>query len=503
MGTKSDSKKEYIKFTGDIGWVSIYRVVVYLFAFFTIPALTKNLGTELYGLWNQILVTVGFLTPILMLHLGTAAARYLPAQKDKDQISQSFSNMLWIIILLSATAIILSLIFSSDLSQIMFHNRNYGSFAILSILYAATSALFDYMIAYLRAKGKIKQLSIINILSYFFMTGSLIVLASLGYSLEFMIWIYLLIYLIFLASLSVSIIREIDLRKPKLDQPNLDNLKKYITFSLPQIPNAILLWVVNLSDRYLITFFLGLAQTGIYSASYNIGSVIMAFYMPISFVLLPIVAKYWDDGERLKVKKYLEYSTKIFLVLAIPASVGLYVLSKPLLQLLTTSEFVVGGILTFLVALGYIFLGVFQINTLIILLVEKTKYRPLITGIAGVINIVLNIILIPQIGIMGAAVATLISYMVIALIVSLWARNVVNYSMDYIFLAKVIVSSTVMALIIQYLVFPTIFGIILVLVVGLAVYVGCIFALKTLSAAEKEILHDMMQFVKNAVIRTP
>jgi O-antigen/teichoic acid export membrane protein len=225
--------------------------------------------------------------------------------------------------------------------------------------------------------------------------------------------------------------------------------------------------------------------------------------MPISFVLLPIVAKYWDDGERLKVKKYLEYSTKIFLVLAIPASVGLYVLSKPLLQLLTTSEFVVGGVLTFLVALGYIFLGVFQINTLIILLVEKTKYRPLITGIAGVINIVLNIILIPQIGIMGAAVATLISYMVIALIVSLWARNVVNYSMDYIFLAKVIVSSTVMALIIQYLVFPTIFGIILVLVVGLAVYVGCIFALKTLSAAEKEILHDMMQFVKNAVIRTP
>ena len=67
-----------------------------------------------------------------MLHLGTAA-EYLPAQKDKDQISQSFSNILWIIILLSATAIILSLIFSSDLSQIMFHNRNYGSFAILSI----------------------------------------------------------------------------------------------------------------------------------------------------------------------------------------------------------------------------------------------------------------------------------------------------------------------------------------------------------------------------------
>ena len=155
-----------------------------------------------------------------------------------------------------------------------------------------------------------------------------------------------------------------------------------------------------------------------------------------------------------------------------------------------------------LVALGYIFLS-FQINTLIILLVEKPSTVLPITGIAGVINIVLNIILIPQIGIMGAAVATLISYMVIALIVSLWARNVVNYSMDYIFLAKVIVSSIVMALIIQYLVFPTIFGIILVLVVGLAVYVGCIFALKTLSAAEKEILHDMMQFVKNAVIRTP
>ena len=99
------------------------------------------------------------------------------------------------------------------------------------------------------------------------------------------------------------------------------------------------------SDRYLITGFLGLSQTGIYSASINgIGELHDNFFhFPISFVIFPIVTRLWEKGDISGVKRYLEYSTKIFLFLGIPGSAGVYVLSKPLLVILTTSAFSVGG----------------------------------------------------------------------------------------------------------------------------------------------------------------
>jgi len=501
MGSENSSKKDYIKFTGDVGWVSLYRVAVYLLAFFTIPALTKNLGTELYGLWNQILVTVGFLTPILMLHLGTAVVRYLASEERKDVLSQSFANILCIIITLSLSALILSIIFRTNLSLILFDSANYGTFVILTFVYAAASSLFDFILTYLRARGKIKQLSIINVVSYTLMTASLIILATLGFSLEFMTCVYLLIYFIFVVIMIISVKRDTGLRRPKFDKTNVKSLKKFILFSVPQIPNGILLWVLNLSDRYLITFFLGLSQAGIYSASYNIGSIITAFYMPISFVLFPVVSRYWDNNEKGKVRLYLEYSTKIFLFIAIPGSIGLYVLSKPLLQILTTSEFVIGGALTFYVAVGYIFLGIFQINSFIISLVEKTKFIPIITAIGGTVNILLNIILIPLIGIIGAAIATLISYLILSVIVLLWARKEVKYKLDTVFLVKVILSSMIMALIIQYILSASIHRIIIAVLVGIAVYLSSTFVLKTLHKEEKEIIYDILGTLKNLVGR--
>lgn len=496
MSNTKESKKHYLQFTGDVAWVGLYRVITYLFAFFTIPALTKSLGPELYGLWNQILVTIGLLTPILTLFLGTAAVRYLSSEKRKKIISQAFTNMLCIIILIIIIAVIGSILFKSYLSSIMFNSVNYSLFVVIAFLLSGVNALFDFMISYLRARGKIKQLSIINISTYFFMTLSLIILATLGYPLEFIALIYLTINLIFVIWLLISIKKDIGLTKP-----NFNNLRKFAAFGIPQIPSGILLWVLNLSDRYFITFYLGLAQTGIYSASYNIGSILTAFYMPISFVIFPVVSKYWDKGNLVKVRTYFEYATKMFLILAIPGSVGLYVLSKPLLEVLTTSQFVVGGSLTFFVALGIIFLGIFQINTYIIYLIEKTKVIPLITGISALINIVLNIVLIPIMGIIGAAISTLISYMILALITLLWAKNVVNYRLDFVFLFKVILSSIIMAFVLQYIVSSSIFGIFLAILSGSIIYIICIFAVKTLSNAEMEILYDIMDNLKKIVTR--
>ncbi len=317
----------------------------------------------------------------------------------------------------------------------------------MAFIWAGTGALLSLLLSYWRANGKITKLSIINISLSTFKFIPLILLALLHYELWYIILTQIVVEIFFITVLFSSVSMKIGFKLP-----NTANLKKYLSFSVPQIPSAALLWIMDSSDRYFITGFLGLAQTGIYSASYGIGSLIYLFYFPISFVVFPMVTNLWEKGDISGVKKYLEYSTKIFLYLGIPGSAGLYVLSKPLLVILSTSEFAVGGgILTFLIALSTIFLGIYQINLYIIYLIEKTKFMPIIVGLSALVNIIINILLIPKIGIMGAAISTVLSYALLSLIVLIWANKSIGYNFDYVFISKTIFSSIIMLVVLEFI----------------------------------------------------
>lgn len=495
MNDNKKTQKKSFKFTKDVFWVGLSQVVIYVFGFFALPALTKTFGVELYGLWAQIGVTVGLLNPILTLHLGTATVRYLSSERNKEILSQSFANMFYLIILMGLFTILIAFLFKSTLSVFLFKSEEYALFIILTFIWATTGALFAFLIAYLRAKGEIKRLSLINIVIYFLKFTPLIILASLGYPLWFIIISQIIVEFIFIIWLFISITKNIGFK-----WPNKNNLEKYLSFSIPQIPGGALLWIIDSSDRYFITNYLGLVQTGIYSASYTLGSIISMFYLPLSFVIYPVISSLWEQKKVVNVKKYMEYSTKLFLALAIPGSVGLYVLSKPLLSILTTSDFLSGGgVLTFLISLSTIFLGLYQINLYIIYLVEKTKIIPFIIGLSALINVVLNIILIPNLGILGAAISTIASYATLSIIVLIWSKKRINYSFDFTFLFKIILASILMAFIIGILPLKGILSILIAAIIGTIIYMISLFVLRTFSDEEKKIVYESISEFKNQI----
>ena len=389
-------------------------------------------------------------------------------------------------------ALIIGFIFRTNLSLLLFKTSIYSPYIILTFIWASTGAIFSYLLSYWRANDNIKKLSIINIIVYTLKFIPLIVLAVLHYPLWLIIITQLGVEFIFILLLFTSITKKIGLKKP-----NTAHIKKYLSFGVPQIPSAALLWIMDSSDRYLITGFLGLSQTGIYSASYGIGTLMYLFYFPISFVVFPVVTRLWEKGDISGVKRYLEYSTKIFLFLGIPGFAGIYVLSKPLLVILSTSAFAVGGgILTFLIALSTIFLGIYQINLYIIYLIERVKLMPIIVGLSALTNILINIVLIPKIGIIGAAISTLVSYALLALIVMIWAKSSIGYRFDPIFISKVIISSFLMLLIIQFIPVTNIITLLIAILVGTIVYVVFTLILKTFSVEDKKYLYNLISSFK-------
>jgi O-antigen/teichoic acid export membrane protein len=194
----------------------------------------------------------------------------------------------------------------------------------------------------------------------------------------------------------------------------------------------------------------------------------------------------------MRVKNYLEYSTRLFLALAIPGAVGLYMLSQPLLAIITTSQYVVGGGLVLLLAVGAILFGIYQINFQSVLLVQQTKWLLLMVGIAAAVNAGINIIMIPRIGIMGAAISVAVSYFVLATAATIWAWKVVGYKIDWRFLLKVIFAAIIMALCLRFIELGSALIIILAVIGGVVVYAVVLFLLRAFSREDLRLAREML-----------
>jgi len=474
------------KFSRDLVWIATAQTLYFfLVGIVTLPALTKSYTTDIYGVWVQVRITVVLLAPVLTLQLGIALVRFLAAEESVEKRRQAFGAMLWPVLVFACLVVIMSELLSKNLSAFLFGSPFYSSFVPLAFLWASLEALFTFFIYYLRAREKIKTISVVQIAFSLSSTALILILATAGYSLEWVIASVIAAEALFVAVFFGMIVR--DLGFPK---PNFGGLGHFLAFSVPQIPGGVLLWILNASDRYFIAHLINLSQAGIYSASYTLGSLLSLFVNPINFVLFPTITKFWEQNEPSRVRSYLEYSTKLFLTLAIPGAVGLYMLSQPLLKILTTSEYAVGASLVLLIALGITLYGVYQINVWVIYLIKKTKWLPLMIGVAAAANAGINIALIPRYGIMGAAISTIVSYFVLATIMTIWAMRVVHYKLDYSFLSKIVVASLAMALCLRFIKVNGALSIFSAVIAGGTTFVLGLFVLRAFSKQDQKLVKE-------------
>lgn len=474
------------KFISDVVWVGLTQVFIYFTGIVVLPALTKSYPTQLYGLWSQMVVTVGFLG-ILTIKFDSATIRFLAAEEDKDKRRRALGTMLWPILAIICLILILSLVLGRSLSILLFTDSQYMKYVLLVFFWASMEALFVFSLSYLRARGKLKSFSVIRLACAIIRMIVIVSLALAGYDFYWLVVGVITTQTLFMVTVFAMIIRDVGL--PKF---NFVGLKEYLAYSVPMLPSEVLYWVVNASDRYFIAHFLNISQTGIYSASFALANLLNLLSWPIGMVLFPSVSRLWEQGDLEKVKGYFQYSLKLYLTLAVPAVVGLYILSQPLLGILTTSEFKVGGVLVLLLAISVLFVGVFLINQYPIYLVKKTGWLPLVNGIGAVINVIVNIILIPRIGIMGAAISTITSYFVISIIITVWGRKMIGYKLDFKFVFKVVVATAIMTACLWFIEVNNVIDIILVVIVGVVVYGLGLYLLRAFSKEDRNVIKQAL-----------
>ena len=467
-------------FIKDVSLIGIAQILVSLSGFFLLPIITKTLGPEDYGIWSQIIVTVSLLAPFALLGLTTTTVRFLSAEKDIFVIRDDFYSVITFIAFTGFSISLFVFLASDWLAELILSDSGSAKFVRIGAWLILLSALSRISTLYFRIFHQIKIYVIFQISQSFGQLVLIYVFLSLGYGLLGVVTSALLTQGILAIASIALVVHQIGFSFPKFTR-----FKDYIRFGIPLSLNPMLRWITESSDRYLIGYFLSATGVGLYSAPYAIGNLIQMLVMPIQVALFPELSRLYDEGKIDDVKTYFSYSLKFFLVIAIPAAFGLAALAKPIILILTTPEFLPGTLIIPLIAFTGILVGMFQIFVNITLLFKKTYYNFFLFIVPGFVNICLNIILIPVIGILGAALATFISYLVMFLFCIVVTRRFFRFSVDFLSFIKMLISALVMYLVVLIIAPSTVLELGMSILAGAGVYLILLFISRVFN--EKEI----------------
>ncbi|MGB3478338.1 MAG: oligosaccharide flippase family protein [bacterium] len=429
------------KFIYDNIIVAFAKILLRLRGLVVLPLIVKLMGTTYYGLWIQIILFAGLLTTLAEFNLHQSLVRFIPEEKEHSGIATMYFSQLSVILVTSIALILVVLFLSNTISNLILKNAAWAHYIVLGAFIIPFECINIINLHYYRGSGRIKFYSIANVIVPFTeVLGLIFVLLltrSFTYVLLFTIGIrafYALIFTIHIVSLT------------GLEKPNWITTKRMLSYSAPLFLSAISLWSLDKMDRFFIGGYLGANDVGIYSACYSLSGVVLLSLAPFQITLLPKISELWGNNKE-TAQRYLHYSLKVFLILSFLSIAALVALSKPILLLLSNAEIAADStFLTLLIGGGLILWGVSVMQIMILHGEKKTGTIGIIRFISAILNIVLNLLLIPNFGIEGAAIATLISYTFAFVLYGISGSKIMQIPVDYMKLLVVIGTSSLIGL---------------------------------------------------------
>jgi O-antigen/teichoic acid export membrane protein len=468
-----------------LGLTAVVTPLITLSNLILLPILTKNFAIADYGAYALILVTIGLLPALATLGLPYAMTRFLPAATDKRDIREAFYSMGFIVLLASLIISGLFFLFTPQIAASLFQNNT--TIALLLIPNVFIACVSVYVIAYFVAFQQIKRYSVLNFFNAWLNTALIAYFVLSGHGLEGAVIALLIQQLVVFAVMMYLIVAQIGFAIPKLK-----HVRQYLAFGMPLIPGNLSGWIVQSSDRYLVAFFLGAAAVGYYSPGYSLGSTLSIVSAPFATLLLPILAKHYDENNIADVRTILTYSFKYYAGIALPCVFALSVLSKPLLLVLTTQQIAANGYLvTPLVAAGAALLGAYTVLVTIISLKKKTTVIATIWMLCAALNFGLNLILIPYLGIVGAALTTFLAFLLAFVLTTHYSLRQFKFDVNKGFIVKSVCGSSIMALFLLLWSPSGPFSIVLSIALAALIYLTILLALRGITIHEIKLIYGI------------
>ncbi|MBN1695527.1 oligosaccharide flippase family protein [candidate division WOR-3 bacterium] len=398
MEIKSGSIKDLF------GQSFIYGIGLFLrkaLAFFLIPLYTHVFTHTQYGKLAMVYLFSGALTTFFNLGLDAAFLKQFTDEKyDKKEV---YSRLFLFRLAYSSFFLLLIFLFSPGLSNLLLTSKDINLIQLASItIWIECLATPGLLI--LRITNRSKKYVFINT-SRFVINIALNILLVLYYKMG--------ITGVLLGNLGSSFILLVllypEMRKLLTIKLQWGPLKRLLHYGLPLLPLSIIIWIgLDLIDRWLIKWILGLDKTGIYTLGYQFGT---AMGVLVYGFCGAWTAFFYNNPEN---KKAFVESSVIFVRFALLLWAVLSFFTPEIFRGMVSEKYWAAQSIVPIIALSYIFFGLEEIFTAGFYIKSRTGLLIPIALTPLLVNISLNLYLIPIYGIMGAAVSTLLSYFLFA-----------------------------------------------------------------------------------------
>jgi O-antigen/teichoic acid export membrane protein len=188
-------------------------------------------------------------------------------------------------------------------------------------------------------------------------------------------------------------------------------LSEVTRYSLPFTISGISGFVYRSLDIFLILYFLGDAATGIYGVAYAAVSFMGMFSTAFNYLGSPIASKLESDGNVDEALRMLRLGARWLVIASVCALVPLGVFATDFITVIYQSKYAGGGPALAILAAGFAAKNVLSIHNPMLEALGRSKTLSANSAVAAVSNVVLNLLLIPAFGIIGAAIATVASFL--------------------------------------------------------------------------------------------
>lgn len=375
-----------------------------------LPLYTKYITVAEYGIIGVIEVTIMILTQTMILGQPQSFLRFYNITKYKHKRK---TTLFTLFILLFSTGLIFCIIgqyFTKNIASFFNNSSDFEIYIRLSFVIIYLRILNEFFLSVLRAKEKSLFFASANIFKLGLILGfNIYFIAFLRIGIRGILYSYLIGDIVLLLLLSPGLIFEMS---AKFDSKIL---KLTIKFGFPLIFTSLAGMLLNMGDRYILKLLVDYKEVGLYNLGYKVAGILNVFFIQ-SFTLgfLPLAYKNFQQKDD---KRYYSKMLTYFMFVLCWAGLGLSLFSQEAIKLLAlNSEYWPAHTVVPILTLSYVFSGGKSVTSLGLYLTGKTQVIAYSTIVVTLLNIGLNFLLIPKYGMMGAAIATLIAFIILYII---------------------------------------------------------------------------------------
>ena len=397
----SNNRGKYRYLFKNIGFLTLSSFASRLLSFFLIPLYTNILSTADYGKYELVSTTIAILIPVLTINIQEGIMRFTMEKKyhNGDILSTGVKYLCF------STAVVTAALFLNYAFSLFDVIKVYTVYFWLMFVLQTVSEMLS---SYIRGNDRIADISIAGVVSTaVFLLFNILFLVVFGWGLDGYFLSAIFSSLSYNGLLALKARRLLLVRSSSKKQKTASEMAEYCK---PTVLNAVAWWVNSASDRYIVTYFLGVSENGIYAVASKIPGILNIVQSIFAQAWSLSAVKEYDkeDSQGFFSKTYNTYNCALTVGCAL-----LIAFDRLLARIIYAKDFFAAWRYVPWLTMAILFGALSGCLGGVFLAVKDSKLYARSSVVGAVSNIILNLILMPLIGAMGAAIATTFTYFVV------------------------------------------------------------------------------------------